>query len=478
MPEAHLYGRWVNSVSPAVAGPPVAINQYEEIWTEYIIPGDTSFSLNAVVDDGNVNGFCLSAGFVYDGLISGCEYMQTILNNTPTPFSLMFPQQFFTSFGVMVPAPYTDQPFFYQDLHATISSRGLSRSQREPERLDRGSACLQSREAATADAPEQRGRDLPFGDPKGGGENTAGSAGPAHRDPAREDHPGDRDRNADHDHRGDHVRHTNHDHAGDDDHGCDADDHAGDDDHGRDGDHGAQPANVVPPPPGPIRPPRRSSSACSSTPMCRTLIESLNQYGLPNLLTLSNEAPTNDNGMIDGMELDAIHEMFGDFREINPGIRLRQGGGVRNRVRGHQLPEYLPSNSGELYLYYNASMGPGEAGQTFYDTRTQSPTWSGDAYLGSLNYEPQVSGSDYYRISSITGPTVFEAVYQPDTTFVPPVTFPHEKNIDFSFAGAYSIYNWELFFLPHPDLDRDPAQPEPAVPGCTIVVSLCIQPHD
>ena len=37
------------------------------------------------------------------------------LTNTPSPYHLVFPHQFFDSYGLLVPSPFTDQPFFYQD---------------------------------------------------------------------------------------------------------------------------------------------------------------------------------------------------------------------------------------------------------------------------------------------------------------------------------------------------------------------------
>ena len=50
------------------------------------------------------------------------------------------------------------------------------------------------------------------------------------------------------------------------------------------------------------------------------------------------------------------------------------------------------------------------------------------------------------------------------------------KNIDFTYNGAYSIYNWELFFHA-PLLIADPPEPEPEIPGRAELVPLHLQSH-
>jgi GH18 family chitinase len=384
---------------PGCGGMPTATAVEAEYWSQDIVPGDTSFSSNSVVDDGYSNGLCLTVGWAYGGQNSGYETSVQVLNNTPAPFNLMFPQQFYGSFAIWVPSPYTDQPFFYQD--------GL-RSYFVTQMFPDPNANLYD---ATLEVPSARRAAL-----RGSARAMHGVAIFAETSdvtlPAIPNRPEPVSPAT--------LLSTT----------------------------AAQAIARIPnrvvlddvPVPGPTDPPSQVVFSIFFHPHVCSFIKVVRQYGLANLLTLENQAVTNDNGVIEGMELyPAIYIFEGTVRPgVNPGILTAQE--QLYEFDGDTWGVVPPAPNGQSYLFYNASQGPGQPGQGFYYNSTQSATWNGDAYVGSMYlaaYAPEVS--------AITGPTVFEWAYQPDTTYVLPETFPRE-NVDFRLAGAYSIYNWELFF--------------------------------
>ena len=96
---------------------------------------------------------------------------------------------------------------------------------------------------------------------------------------------------------------------------------------------------------------------------------------------------------------------------------------------------------GFFYLYFNAVNQSGSPGQEFYFSQNAPPNSNGDAFLGTVNNQFVLNWSNM----TVTGSTVFETTYDPNLNYIARETFPRE-NVDFSPTGAYSIYNWELFF--------------------------------
>ena len=191
---------------------------------------------------------------------------------------------------------------------------------------------------------------------------------------------------------------------------------------------------------GPTTPPSQILFSTFWHPHVCPLIKALNRYGLSNLLTLNNQALTNDNGVISGAELyQTVWILAGTARPgINPGLLTAQS--QLYEVYSDTYKSIPPAPNGTSYLYYNALNSSGQTGQGFYYDTQLPPNAAGDACLGSIIVVPT-----FPVVGVKTGPTVFEATYKPNENYVFPDTFPRE-NIDFSFNGAYSIYNWELFF--------------------------------
>jgi hypothetical protein len=152
-------------------------------------------------------------------------------------------------------------------------------------------------------------------------------------------------------------------------------------------------------------------------------LKTINKYGIPGLLTLRNQAQTNDSGVISGFLLNYTPPTF----TLSPGVLMAQGQ-LYEAIGTTALPAPLQPIS---WLYFNPS-------KRFYWT-VPGPGVSGDAFLGIA---VEIPGWNTYFVN---GPTVFESQYQPDSTHISRDTYPRER-VDFDTAGAYSIYNWELFF--------------------------------
>jgi hypothetical protein len=159
-------------------------------------------------------------------------------------------------------------------------------------------------------------------------------------------------------------------------------------------------------------------------PHACTFIKTLNRYGFPQLMSLPTQEITNDNGVLSGFTV-ASNPVTLELI-LSPGIAVAQGH-LFESTASITLPVPPPPAP---YLYYNSQAG-------FYYTQNSSPNTQGDALIASIAY-------------ALTGPwssigyTVFENQYLPGPS-VAPETYPLE-NVDFSWRGAYSIYNWELFF--------------------------------
>jgi len=164
-------------------------------------------------------------------------------------------------------------------------------------------------------------------------------------------------------------------------------------------------------------------------PFACSFIKALNQYGLPGFLTLFTQAKTNDNRVISGFVSPYL--VSSATPELSPGILVTKNAG------GHQMYEAEadtqlcePPANQKTYLYFNST-------KHFYYSSESTPDASGDALLGTIDRTQSPP--------TFTGSTVFELDYSPTHCYFTSDTYPRE-NVDFSRNGAYSIYNWELFF--------------------------------
>jgi hypothetical protein len=162
--------------------------------------------------------------------------------------------------------------------------------------------------------------------------------------------------------------------------------------------------------------------------VCNFLKE-LNWKGIPGLLTLTNQEITNDPRVIQGFVLSTSATLAAG---ISTGVLRAQDQLYSPNV----APDLGPAPPNQTsYLFYNSTAG-------FYYASSLSPTALDDAFIGQVTTNAtsviSVAGPSGYQ-----APTVFDIQYSPTTN----VTLPYpEEDVDFSFAGAYSIYNWEVFF--------------------------------
>jgi hypothetical protein len=169
-------------------------------------------------------------------------------------------------------------------------------------------------------------------------------------------------------------------------------------------------------------------------PLTCAFIKTLNRYGVPQLLSLATQTGTNDNGGLSGGVLSGFvisPEPSGSGAvDLSPGILVTTDqNGETHLYQASSANVVQPPPRGGSNLYYNPQSG-------FY--YGQSPIFAGDAFIGSFVYP-------FAPPWTSTGPTMFEQSYDPNKSYIDPTTFPRE-NVDFTFNGAYSIYNWELFF--------------------------------
>jgi hypothetical protein len=165
-------------------------------------------------------------------------------------------------------------------------------------------------------------------------------------------------------------------------------------------------------------------------PFSCALIKALNQYGLPALLAQSNQALTNDSGVISGFVLSPHWRSA--TPNMSPGLLVAQGQLYEAITAPDPNLGPAPYNAGS-YLYFNSQT-------KFYYSPNATPNTPGDAFLGTV----EVGGLQLGAFLT-DGSTSFEQNYQPNSSYIDPATYPRE-NFDFSPSGAYSIYNWELFF--------------------------------
>jgi hypothetical protein len=309
----------------------------------------------------------------------------TLLNKTPSKWNLTFPQEFFCSFGLQVPFPFTDQPIVFEDsdrvYFITESFAKPSDHLADPSR----EGSLYSRGALGATTPVAA-TNVVF--PGITGVASGALLAPATPAPA----------------------------AG---------------------------LTATPTPIAAIGT-RKSTPAASAAqtgslsqvvftnffhPFSWSFIKVVNQYGLPGFLTLLNQAQTNDNRVISGFVSPYL--LSSTAPDLSPGILITHNNGQKQLYQAEGNTKLAdPPPHRKSYLYFNST-------KALHYSSNSTPYASGDAFLGTIDTSTSPA--------TFTGSTMFELDYGPDHDLISPFTFPLE-NVDFTTNGAYSVYNWELFF--------------------------------
>lgn len=188
-------------------------------------------------------------------------------------------------------------------------------------------------------------------------------------------------------------------------------------------------------------------------PKIGNFIKSLNRYGIKGLLTLANQRLTIGNHFYTAstFERDAIQK-FG-----------YQSEGIACYVFDHQVSDTIPlyrfgygSEGSAFYVYqYNVSgtnplywLFSSQIGDHFYTISTfeRDDAIANYGYtskgIAGYVFDSQIPGTTkLYRL--INAQIVFNQKYNPGILVGNPRPI---ENVDFELGGAYSSYNWELFF--------------------------------
>jgi hypothetical protein len=165
-------------------------------------------------------------------------------------------------------------------------------------------------------------------------------------------------------------------------------------------------------------------------PFAAQYLELLNVQGVRGLLTIANQQLSNDHppGILWGLNLSPSATRA---PALTTGAMI--AGGQLISLNSPMLPE-APANSTSK-VYFNAYPYRG-----FYYT-SGLPNDPGDALVGTVTTD---ANSVTNAMSAPAVLTNFQSLYEPDPTYVDPM--PPLENVEFRTSGAYSIYNWELFF--------------------------------
>ncbi len=128
-PDAYSLGQF--NFSRCGSNPFPSVNQVgQEGWSQFqlmlVIPPGTQNLYNGIHSSFGSANLTLAVGDaqIPDPFSSSASQIE-VLANAPD-FYLVFPQQFFDAFGLLVPLPYTDQPFFFQDSAGLLRHANLS----------------------------------------------------------------------------------------------------------------------------------------------------------------------------------------------------------------------------------------------------------------------------------------------------------------------------------------------------------------
>ena len=181
-------------------------------------------------------------------------------------------------------------------------------------------------------------------------------------------------------------------------------------------------------------------------PFVAPFVQALNWQGVSGLLTLPIQCQTNDGGVLLGLDL-FLDNKFN--LNINNGILVAQNIPLAFSSKVLQLNNSNFSIYNNYDIFYNYT----PTGQ-FYTQESNGylipfpriGNTQNDAYIGSVNAESIAIDDQTPAIALFPnyGSTKFEHLYNPSrTNIIEPYPF---ENVDFCQGGAYSIYNWELFF--------------------------------
>ena len=360
--------------------PPQAFNQYN------------SLALNPLPAPG---GLTLAVGYMdFPASESSASINIPVLRSTPNPgnptppptkpnsVNLVFPQQFYDSFGLLEPAPFMNQPFFYQDGQRVYFVTELFDDTEDFGGIPGADNSDYGRLALASAPPPVANLSLVF--PRAAGSlsvpsgSTALSRTATTTEQATFDGP-----------------------------------------------------NISSEP----SPPSQVVFANFFHPFVCSLIKTLNRYGLSNLLNMVTQQLTNDGGVISGLQLGTSSSLA---PSLTGGSLYAQGQLV---TLSAPSPPPAPANQLSLLCYNAVQTG----GTFYYDYNSVAPTYPGDAVIGLV----ETNSSSVIGVQSVDDNnqsfyfTIFNEVYQPTT--IVDTDYPEEV-VDFSFDGAYSIYNWELFF--------------------------------
>jgi hypothetical protein len=195
------------------------------------------------------------------------------------------------------------------------------------------------------------------------------------------------------------------------------------------------------------QPPRYQVSGTSQTaelefapfwhPQICGFIKALNQYGIPTAFSLLDQRRINDGLVLWGFVLSVPSTSHDLFVNLTAGALYAQGQLYQTPPGTVPIVQAMNDQASQSQFLYCEPSG------SFYYTTTQTPKTPGDALIGRVDADGAGTILRVVQGSSFTQTTIFEQTYSPTSLVMQP--FPVE-DVDFSFDGAYSIYNWELFF--------------------------------
>ena len=175
-------------------------------------------------------------------------------------------------------------------------------------------------------------------------------------------------------------------------------------------------------------------------PHACSFIKTVNRYGVPALMSLITQQRSNDGEVVSGFVLSTSGTLTPG---LTPGTLYAQGQ-LFQTTAPLSVPAMPPSSTQQLFC--------GPQGNLYYSPLTK-PT-PGDALIGKV-VSSATAITQVIQGPPLPQPTLFADLYSPSSSgyslafggFVPYISGPFPtEDVDFSFDGAYSIYNWELFF--------------------------------
>jgi hypothetical protein len=172
-------------------------------------------------------------------------------------------------------------------------------------------------------------------------------------------------------------------------------------------------------------------------PQICAFIKALNQYGIPTALSLLAQKRSNDGVILWGFVLSPPGVAQNLQVKLTAGALYAQGMFYQTPPGAVPSVPLMNDQQAQSQFLYCDPLG------NFYYALSQSPKTAGDALVGRVDADGAGTILRVVQGSALAPSTIFDETYQPTDIVLQP--FPLE-NVDFSFDGAYSIYNWEVFF--------------------------------